>query len=80
MKVDEYHMKKDEHNTKRYYCHTKKKHLFNGVTKHECGWIPHESGLKQHDTVKIRGLPHGKIEFKKCALKNSHKNGLPTVF
>ena len=41
MKVDEYHMKKDEHNTKRYYCHTKKKHLFNGVTKHECGLMPH---------------------------------------
>ena len=53
----------DEYHTKRYYCHTKNKHLFNGVTKHECGlmphergliphesgWIPHESGLKQHD-------------------------------
>ena len=51
-----------------------------GLTPHESGWIPHESGLKQHDTVKIRGLPHGKIKLKKCALKNSHKNGLPTVF
>ena len=32
---------------------------------HEKGWIPHKSG---------------KIKFKKCALENSHKNGLPTVF
>jgi hypothetical protein len=54
----------DEHNMKRYYCHTKKKHLFNGVTKHECGvrphekvfmshesgWIPHESGWIPHES------------------------------
>ena len=61
----------DEYHTKRYYCHTKKKRLSNGVTKHESvliahenvliayesGWILHEKGLMKHDNLKNRVFP-----------------------